>query len=166
MSGSGGVSVARTRGDNRFYVSPGIRKQQQLQQQQLKPSISKDSTVEIEKRKGSDQCGSNCSVSGRVGSDTNSTNLDRFLEYTTPVVPAQFLPKTSIGGWRTRGLQHHQNLYFVLGDLWESFKEWSAYGAGVPLLLNGSETVVQYYVPYLSGIQLYIDPLRSSQGLR
>ncbi|KAJ6725517.1 T15D22.8 [Salix purpurea] len=166
MSGSGGVSVARTRGDNRFYVSPGIRKQQQLQQQQLKPSISKDSTVEIEKRKGSDQCGSNCSVSGRVGSDTNSTNLDRFLEYTTPVVPAQFLPKTSIGGWRTRGVQHHQNLYFVLGDLWESFKEWSAYGAGVPLLLNGSETVVQYYVPYLSGIQLYIDPLRSSQGLR
>ncbi|KAJ6689005.1 hypothetical protein OIU85_005423 [Salix viminalis] len=166
MSGSGGVSVARTRGENRFYVSPGIRKQQQLQQQQLKPSISKDSTVEIEKRKGSDQCGSNCSVSGRVGSDTNSTNLDRFLEYTTPVVPAQFLPKTSIGGWRTRGVQHHQNLYFVLGDLWESFKEWSAYGAGVPLLLNGSEIVVQYYVPYLSGIQLYIDPLRSSQGLR
>lgn len=97
MSGSGGVSVARTRGENRFYVSPGIRKQQQLQQQkqqqQLKPSISKDSTAEIEKRKGSDQCGSNCSVSGRVGSDTSSTNLDRFLEYTTPVVPAQFLPK-------------------------------------------------------------------------
>jgi membrane protease subunit (stomatin/prohibitin family) len=100
MSGSGGVSVARNRGENRFYVSPGIRKQQQLQQQkqqqqqqQLKPSISKDSTAEIEKRKGSDQCGSNCSVSGRVGSDTNSTNLDRFLEYTTPAVPAQFLPK-------------------------------------------------------------------------
>ena len=62
---------------------------------QAKPSISKDSTVEIEKRKGSDQCGSNCSVSGRVGSDTNSTNLDRFLEYTTPVVPAQFLPKVT-----------------------------------------------------------------------
>ncbi|XP_011042731.1 PREDICTED: uncharacterized protein LOC105138374 [Populus euphratica] len=174
MSGSGGVSVARTRGENRFYVSPGIRKQQQLQQQKqlqqqqqkLKLSISKDSTAEIEKRKGSDQCGSNCSVSGRVGSDTNSTNLDRFLEYTTPVVPAQFLPKTSVGGWRTCEVQHHQNLYFVLEDLWESFKEWSAYGAGVPLLLNGSETVVQYYVPYLSGIQLYIDPLRPSDRLR
>lgn len=45
--------------------------------------------------------------------------------------------------------------YFALGDLWESFKEWSAYGAGVPLVLNGSDSVVQYYVPYLSGIQLY-----------
>ena len=41
--------------------------------------------------------------------------------------------------------------YFVLGDLWESFEEWSAYGAGVPLLLNGSDSVVQYYV-----INLYI----------
>jgi len=54
----------------------------------------------------------------------------------------------------------------VLGDLWESFKEWSAYGAGVPLLLNGSETVVQYYVPYLSGIQLYLDPSQPSLRLR
>ena len=63
-------------------------------------------------------------------------------------------------------MQHHQNFYFVLGDLWESFKEWSAYGAGVPLLLNGSETVVQYYVPYLSGIQLYLDPSQPSLRLR
>lgn len=47
--------------------------------------------------------------------------------------------------------------YFALADLWESFKEWSAYGAGVPLLLNGSDSVVQYYVPYLSGIQLYTE---------
>ncbi|KAJ6719958.1 T15D22.8, partial [Salix purpurea] len=101
MSGSGGVSIARNRGDNRFYVSPGIRKQQQLQQlkqkqkqqQQQKPSISKNSTVENEKKKESDQCGSTCSVSGRAGPESNSTNLDRFLEFTTPVVPAQFLPK-------------------------------------------------------------------------
>ncbi|TQD82996.1 hypothetical protein C1H46_031429 [Malus baccata] len=45
--------------------------------------------------------------------------------------------------------------YFTLNDLWESFREWSAYGAGVPLVLNNSDSVIQYYVPYLSGIQLY-----------
>lgn len=45
--------------------------------------------------------------------------------------------------------------HFVLGDLWESFKEWSVYGAGVPLVLNDSDCVVQYYVPYLSGIQIF-----------
>ena len=50
--------------------------------------------------------------------------------------------------------------YFCLDDLWESFREWSAYGAGVPLVLNGGESVIQYYVPYLSAIQLYADPAR------
>ncbi|KAF2289124.1 hypothetical protein GH714_029015 [Hevea brasiliensis] len=170
MSGSGGVSIARARGENRFYVSPAMRKQQQQQGS----SISKNCTVESEKRTDSDQCGSVssssftsnccCSVSGRVEGECNSTNLDRFLKYTTPVVPAQYLPKTSIRGWRTREAEYHP--YFILGDLWESFKEWSAYGAGVPLLLNGSETVMQYYVPYLSGIQLYIDPSGPSPRLR
>ncbi len=50
--------------------------------------------------------------------------------------------------------------FFSLGDLWDSFDEWSAYGAGVPLILNGYENVVQYYVPYLSALQLYTIPTR------
>lgn len=66
--------------------------------------------------------------------------------------------------WRNHESEFHP--YFVLGDLWESFKEWSAYGAGVPLILNGTETVVQYYVPFLSGIQLYIDPSRPPMSQR
>ena len=56
--------------------------------------------------------------------------------------------------------------YFCLGDLWESFREWSAYGAGVPLVLNGRNSVIQYYVPYLSAIQLYADPSRPSSRNR
>lgn len=56
-------------------------------------------------------------------------------------------------GWRTCDVEFQP--YFVLGDLWESFKEWSAYGAGVPLILNDCDSVVQYYVPYLSAIQIY-----------
>ncbi|KAI4311133.1 hypothetical protein MLD38_036053 [Melastoma candidum] len=77
------------------------------------------------------------------------SNLDRFLESTTPRVSFQYLPKTSMFGWRHRGIDDCHP-YFVLEDLWESFKQWSAYGAGVPLLLNGSDSVIQYYVPYLS----------------
>lgn len=103
-------------------------------------------------------------MSSHSTSVSNSTNLDRFLEYTTPVVPAQYFPKTSMKGWRTQ--EDEFRSYFVLGDLWESFKEWSAYGAGVPLLLNGSDSVVQYYVPYLSGIQLYVDPSKPSSRIR
>ncbi|VVA33005.1 Hypothetical predicted protein [Prunus dulcis] len=56
-------------------------------------------------------------------------------------------------GWRTCDVEFQP--YFTLNDLWESFREWSAYGAGVPLVLNKSDSVIQYYVPYLSGIQLY-----------
>ncbi|KAJ8548270.1 hypothetical protein K7X08_030739 [Anisodus acutangulus] len=87
-------------------------------------------------------------------------NLQRFLKSVTPSVPAQYLSKTAMRGWRTCDVEFQP--YYVLGDLWESFKEWSAYGAGVPLVLNEGERVVQYYVPYLSGIQLYGDSTKAS----
>jgi hypothetical protein len=45
--------------------------------------------------------------------------------------------------------------YFTLGDLWNCYDEWSAYGAGVPIALDNGETLVQYYVPYLSAIQIF-----------
>lgn len=48
--------------------------------------------------------------------------------------------------------------FYNLDDLWESYREWSAYGVGVDLKLNGNENVTQYFVPSLSIIQLYVDP--------
>ncbi|PKA61460.1 hypothetical protein AXF42_Ash014377 [Apostasia shenzhenica] len=88
---------------------------------------------------------------------TSPCNLHRFLDATTPSVRAHYLSKAT----RMKSLracdEDCKAAYFTLEDLWESFKEWSAYGAGVPLLLNGRDSVVQYYVPYLSGIQLYVD---------
>ncbi|XP_068663792.1 uncharacterized protein [Aristolochia californica] len=93
-----------------------------------------------------------------------SSNLDSFLQSTTPIVPAQYFSKTTVKGWRTAESECHP--FFTLGDLWESYKEWSAYGAGVPLVLNGGDTVVQYYVPYLSAMQLYVDPSIAALTLR
>ncbi|XP_018446736.1 uncharacterized protein LOC108818217 isoform X2 [Raphanus sativus] len=82
---------------------------------------------------------------------TITSNVERFLESVTPSVPA-----------------HHHYLsnkppppYFVLGDVWGSFAEWSAYGTGVPLSLNNNnykDRVIQYYVPSLSAIQIYAPP--------
>ncbi|XP_008223282.1 PREDICTED: uncharacterized protein LOC103323102 [Prunus mume] len=158
MSGYGGVSIGQTRGENRFYNPPAIRQRQQQQRQKLEQEKHQRQSVE------SDDCAtSHSSGSGRAVL-TDATNLDRFLEYTTPVVQAQYIPKTSVRRWRTHEPELHP--YFVLGDLWESFKEWSAYGAGVPLLLNGSDSVIQYYVPYLSAIQLYVDPSKPSTRIR
>ncbi|XP_062209213.1 uncharacterized protein LOC133910984 isoform X2 [Phragmites australis] len=78
-----------------------------------------------------------------------ATNLESFMASTAVCVPARRLPRMST---RERGTGA---AYYELADLWEAFGEWSAYGAGVPLLLNGADGVVQYYVPFLSAIQLY-----------
>ncbi|CAN1351208.1 hypothetical protein LINPERPRIM_LOCUS42462 [Linum perenne] len=68
---------------------------------------------------------------------STQSNLDRFLNFTTPVVESHFLPKNC-------------------------YDEWSAYGAGVPIsVTTGGETLVQYYVPYLSAIQIFTGGLSS-----
>ncbi|KAK1567882.1 hypothetical protein Q3G72_017751 [Acer saccharum] len=95
------------------------------------------------------------------------SNLDCFLHCTTPMVPSQFLPKTEIRNlnrlwhpWEREKIE-----YFTLGDLWNCYDEWSAYGAGVPIVLGNGETLVQYFVPYLSGIEIYTSN-SSVNGLR
>nr|BAC84748.1 hypothetical protein [Oryza sativa Japonica Group] len=101
----------------------------------------------------------------RAAEEEAAGNLERFLSSTTPSVPVQYLPKTSMRGWRS-GDAMNSSPYFCLGDLWEAFNEWSFYGAGVPVVLNGKDSVIQYYVPYLSAIQLYADPSKHSTRIR
>ncbi|KAK4345019.1 hypothetical protein RND71_035195 [Anisodus tanguticus] len=85
------------------------------------------------------------------------SNLDCFLNCTTPLVPSQFLAKSQIRNlnrlwhpWEREKVE-----YFKLVDLWNCYDEWSAYGAGIPIRLDTGETLVQYYVPYLSAIQIF-----------
>ncbi|KAL9685672.1 hypothetical protein QQ045_023123 [Rhodiola kirilowii] len=87
------------------------------------------------------------------------TNIDRLVETVTPCVPARKLLEPKRKGQEV----HEADLiqFYNLDDLWESYKEWSVYGAEVDLTLNGNENVTQYYVPSLSVIQLYVDPARA-----
>ncbi|KAK9280833.1 hypothetical protein L1049_003722 [Liquidambar formosana] len=188
MSGSGGSAVSRRQSGDRFYNPPAIRRhqqqlllqqQQQQQQQQLQRQQNRNhyhhnqqqlqgplksehraESVEAETRTDSDDSTlskpSVCSSSPPRPS--NLTNIDRLVESVTLFVPAQYFTEPRMRGCRIREADMHP--FFCLGDLWDCFKEWSAYGVGVPLLLHGSDSVKQYYVPSLSGIQLYIDPLR------
>lgn len=81
------------------------------------------------------------------------SNLIRFLEHTTPRVSYS---QTRVRSVPMKGCGASDGVpFFSLRDLWDTFDEWSAYGAGVPILFKGKETVMQYYVPYLSAIQLY-----------
>ncbi|XP_065860422.1 uncharacterized protein [Euphorbia lathyris] len=158
-------AITRTRSGNRLYHAPPMRHQQQqlLLQKQLQMSLSTDSRIgsaEVETRSDSDHSTLYKSNSALASPNMNSslTNLDRLVESVSPTVPAQYLDEALLCDQRTQVSDVEQ--FFCLGDLWESFKEWSVYGVGVPLLLSGGDAVKQYYVPSLSGIQLYVDPSR------
>ncbi|CAD5163418.1 unnamed protein product [Musa acuminata subsp. malaccensis] len=185
MAGSGGSSSTRVSGVDRFYNPPAVRRQlelQKLQQQRQQqeeatlrtrpsPVATTEAVAEVmvtKERFERDDVSSKRSLSSSSSPSPSPSltppplpassvgNLYRLLESTTPVVPARYFSKASSRRWRN-GDEGKSQPYFCVGDLWESFKEWSAYGAGVPLVLDGSDTVVQYYVPFLSAIQLYVD---------
>ncbi|XP_004487803.1 uncharacterized protein [Cicer arietinum] len=158
MSVSGGTVIAGRRNtrhlvENRFYSPPALRKQRQEQEQKQELTL-------VENR----PCSSSDSSVSSHETTCDASNLCRFLEHTTPLVPAQNFSMRSKRRWKI--METELQPYFVLGDLWESFKEWSAYGAGVPLVLTGNESVTQYYNVSLSAIQLYIDPSKPSPQLR
>ena len=73
------------------------------------------------------------------------SNIESFVASTTPLVPARGSGSALEGG------------HFALADLWSSFDEMSAYGVEVPLVLDADEAhkVFQYYVPFLSGLQIF-----------
>ncbi|XP_071723837.1 uncharacterized protein [Rutidosis leptorrhynchoides] len=154
MSGTG-VQITRGRGEDRLLYSSaaavkargGIYQADQLRRAKSDVTPSKKSEREPENRNESDRC------SKPACEPVPRSNFERFLESITPHVPSQYLSKTTLRSLRTCDLEFQT--YFELADLWESFREWSAYGAGVPLIMNDSDCVVQYYVPYLSAIQLY-----------
>ncbi|CAL9749195.1 unnamed protein product [Musa acuminata subsp. burmannicoides] len=83
------------------------------------------------------------------------SNLQSFLTHTTPMVPAYPLPKTCLRDLNWQLILRGKMEYFSLGDLWDQYREWSVYGVGVPIILDNCQRVVQYYVPYLSAIQIY-----------
>ncbi|KAF7813388.1 uncharacterized protein G2W53_034364 [Senna tora] len=90
-------------------------------------------------------------------SATPLSNLQRFLQCVTPILPSKPLPQNCLNDinslWQPLGKDTIE--YFSLKDLWEWFYEASAYGAGTSVVLENGETVMQFYVPYLSAIQIY-----------
>ncbi|KAG5040794.1 hypothetical protein JHK85_013270 [Glycine max] len=151
------------RGDDRFYIPVKTRKSQNQRKQSHRAKnnepentdlVSKSKIDISEDNNSNSDSNLNQSLKPTLSPSVESvSNIDRFLESTTPSVPAQYFSKTTMRGWKFCDVEYQS--YFALSDLWESFKEWSAYGAGVPLVLDQSDSVVQYYVPYLSAIQLY-----------
>ncbi|KAJ4767461.1 plant/protein (DUF789) [Rhynchospora pubera] len=98
------------------------------------------------------------------------SNLKCFLDSVTPVVDSHLFSETP-SNKRSSICNHcgEENFVecFTLSDLWESLCEWSVYGVGVNIVLPNGESIVQYFVPYLSAIQLYTNEkfMASSRNL-
>ncbi|KAK2405265.1 hypothetical protein P8452_10791 [Trifolium repens] len=173
-----GINFSRGRGEDRFYNPPQARRllhtaendrirraHSDVTPSRSSPAVVRDKSVDsVEKKRenrvGSEETKKVVAVPSCEPEVKRLSNLERFLESITPSVPAQHLSKRTARSFRT--CNEEVPPYFVLGDLWESFREWSAYGAGVPLVLNDKDSVVQYYVPYLSGIQIYVQSAKPS----
>ncbi|CAJ1977488.1 unnamed protein product [Sphenostylis stenocarpa] len=160
-----GLNFGPARGEDRFYSPAKVRRSfHTMENDKLRRAHSdvtgRDKSVDFGSRVPENRVGSEEEEAKKGGAVPSCelivnrlSNLERFLQAITPSVPAQYHPKRTARG--LRACDEESQPYFILGDLWESFREWSAYGAGVPLVLNDKDSVVQYYVPYLSGIQIY-----------
>ncbi|KAG8052060.1 hypothetical protein GUJ93_ZPchr0001g32439 [Zizania palustris] len=143
------VPGVASRGADRFYCPPARRHLLHQQQQQTIPAaVDKPKMAAVPEARRDPPA-----------EEVEETNLESFIASTAVRVPAHRLPRMGARGRGSAG-----EPYYELADLWEAFAEWSAYGAGVPLLLNGMDGVVQYYVPFLSAIQLYATRVPSSSS--
>ncbi|XP_047326304.1 uncharacterized protein LOC124929972 [Impatiens glandulifera] len=91
---------------------------------------------------------------------SSRSNIQRFLRSVTPTVPCKSVPRSCIQGLNKTWFPGNKETveYFELSDLWNVFDEWSAYGAGTSIVLgDGSDNIIQYFAPFLSGIQIYTD---------
>lgn len=91
-------------------------------------------------------------------STRGNSNLENIIHCVTPNLPSRSHPPQSCihelnSQWQPTDKEIVE--YFTLGDLWDCYREWSAYGAGTPVVLSSGEEIMQYYVPYLSAIQIY-----------
>ncbi|XP_076894553.1 uncharacterized protein LOC143546880 [Bidens hawaiensis] len=81
------------------------------------------------------------------------SNLETFLHSVTPVIKHASVPLTGTNEVQTN--IGFKSAHTKLQDIWEIYDEWSCCGVGVPILLETGESIVQYYVPYLSAIQIF-----------
>ncbi|MCE3051070.1 hypothetical protein HAX54_048862 [Datura stramonium] len=85
---------------------------------------------------------------------TKKSNLHSFLQSVTPIVPSKPLSRSNVDDQSSK-CNSNGDEYFTLGDLWNCYEEWSAYGVGAPICLKNEGNVIQYFAPYLSAIQIY-----------
>lgn len=83
------------------------------------------------------------------------SNIEAFVASATPVFVVRGDPTAS---------SSQSSSGYALSELFAAFDEPSAFGAEVPLRLHNTQDVSQYYVPFLSGVQLYVRESDDADG--
>eukprot|EP00256_Glycine_max_P063172 XP_014632879.1 uncharacterized protein LOC100802473 [Glycine max] len=144
------------RGDDRLYIPVKARKNQNQRKpvQREKSGGETESTDSVSKRELAASENGNPNESSYSLNKPSScpsvepaSNIDRFLESTTLSVTAQYLAK-NIFFWSVDEMLTLAGIIYYLLAL-------DIRLMNVPLVLDLRISVVQYYVPYLSAIQLY-----------
>jgi len=81
------------------------------------------------------------------------SNIEAFVASATPVFVVR---RRDDGASATAAASTSALSGYALSELFAAFEEPSAFGAEVPLRLQDTQDVSQYYVPFLSGVQLYV----------
>ncbi|KAI4374439.1 hypothetical protein MLD38_012433 [Melastoma candidum] len=92
-------------------------------------------------------------ASATAASSSSSYNLQRLLDSFTPVLPSQSHGYDINQMWQPIGKETIRS--FAFKDLWDSYSEPSAFGARTKVVTSHGEVLNQYYVPYLSALQIY-----------
>ncbi|KAL5542941.1 hypothetical protein UlMin_010651 [Ulmus minor] len=86
-------------------------------------------------------------------------NFETFLQSVTPVVEVERLPKAAC--------PENVEYSFSLSSIWEYYKDKRAKNVGIPILLSNGETVMEFYCPTLSTLEIHTKrvlatPIRSN----
>ncbi|XP_071727766.1 uncharacterized protein [Rutidosis leptorrhynchoides] len=90
------------------------------------------------------------------------SNLENFLHSVTPIINGVLCAQDGVIQLQANG--ESKSAHIKLQDIWEIFDEWSACGVDVPVLLENGEKVTQFYIPYLSAIQIFTKKSASSSS--
>lgn len=125
------LQFGNVRGEDRFYIPVKARKrynQQQKQSRKAKNDVSDSPKVAVSGNRSDKDTQNSLAKPSSDPSLSPSSNLDRFLESTTPSVPAQYFSKvdlyalfTSLFVWMLFNFVNIKNTDFVI-DLFKSVK--------------------------------------------
>ncbi|XP_034698248.1 uncharacterized protein LOC117923859 [Vitis riparia] len=95
----------------------------------------------------------------RKPSDATKSNFEIFLDSVSPMVSINPDSKIKVGALKSLEEEHEREGVrgdcFLLSELWKAYATWSGFGAESPFILENGNTVIQFYHPTLSALQIY-----------